>query len=334
MPGQIYSNVSIRIVSISRNISENQTAIKSPDLSNAIKDYIRQYPGHRVGAQKRRGKRMNEPKMSRADRRRLEKQQKKESSKQANQANQEIDLQLPKVKLSAAHMPVSSMPLEKIQNATGVRLAILKEWQEGREKEIRALLIREMQEKLDKFESYITLCNIVATMSALRGFRYGKAAATYLYDHYSGGVDLATRESVRESYEWLHDNWGIEMEFDDPDLNKELGLDIVDWRDVYTKEHIPLAVYDKIYNDAQNIERLHMQPAVIWALCEGFGFHKYLDSPSNKLKKFMALAQEKYDLLLEMDRGGTYGKEILMEKYGVDIGWSDKLQETAERFNM
>ena len=59
----------------------------------------------------------------------------------------------------------------------------------------------------------------------MEGFRYAKAAAGYLLEHYSESVAASEKQNIQETYRELSEKWGIEMEFEAPELNKEMGFD-------------------------------------------------------------------------------------------------------------
>lgn len=105
---------------------------------------------------------------------------------------------------------------------TGTKIAVLEQWRKEQTEEIRKACIMEAQEKLDQAENFITLCNIITSLKALEGFRYAKAAAGYLLEHYSESVVASEKQNIQKTYRELSEKWGIEMEFEDPDLNKEM----------------------------------------------------------------------------------------------------------------
>ena len=60
----------------------------------------------------------------------------------------------------------------EVANITGTKIAVLEQWRKEQTEEIRKACIIEAQEKLDKAENFITLCNIITSLKALEGFRY------------------------------------------------------------------------------------------------------------------------------------------------------------------
>ena len=124
------------------------------------------------------------------------------------------------------------------------------------------------------------------------------------------------------------------MEFEVPELNKELGFEEVDWMKNYIGMHIPYSVYVKIWDDSKNIQSVLTQLAVIWELCEEFGFAKHKKGKETMLDKFMKGTKEKYDRIDQMPHGVRDTIKMLKEKYDIDIGWTEKTQKTIDRFDL
>lgn len=228
--------------------------------------------------------------MSRAEMRRQKKQQEKMESalKKAG---------FPEFRAPVAPLRINGLSDQEVANMTGVKVAALENWRkENTEMIIKALKI-EMQEKLDMAEEIITLKNILASLEALDGFRYAKSAANYLVEHYSKAMERLEQSNVRTNYEGLHKKYGIEFEFEEPNLNEMLGFEEVDWMKEYIGRNIPYSVYEKICNDAKNIQSVYTQLAVLWELCEEFGFAKHRKGAGSMLDKFMDGTKAKYDYI-------------------------------------
>ena len=52
------------------------------------------------------------------------------------------------------------------------------------------------------------------------------------------------------------------------------------------------------------------------------------------LDKFMKGTKEKYDRIDSMEHGVRYAMGIIKEKYDIDIGWTEKTEETIRRFDL
>lgn len=269
--------------------------------------------------------------MNRAERRRLEAAQRKQAEKESTIIKKINGVALP---LAPVKQISSNASVEEIAEATGTKVMDLKRWMDEREKEIRNACIAEAQQKLDRAEEYITLMNVVASLKALDGFRYGKSAAHYMLDHFNESAEYVKKDTVKETYAFFRDKWDLDVEFDEYDLNKELGYDTIDWTYAYLNMHVPERVYQTVYNDASNIEKVITQISVIWALCEGFGYHKHPESKGNMLNKFMKICKEKYDILEARKDPATFGQKLLKDKYEITINWSEQIQKTMDRFKL
>ena len=267
--------------------------------------------------------------MSRAE---MKRKAREEEARRKKQNAAMAKASIPAFQLPPAPMRATNLSDQEVANLTGTTIAILENWRKEQTEKIRKLAILEAQEKLDKAEQYITLCNIITSLKALDGFRYGKAAANYLLDHYYNNVETSEKQNVKKTYEELHEKWGIEIEFDEYDLNKELGFDEVDWVYEYIGMHIPMSVYDRIWNDSKNIQSVMTQLAVIWELCEDFRFSKHRSGEENMLDKFMKGTKVKYDLMEVMENSVEKVTKLLKDRYDITINWSEGTNKTIERF--
>ena len=269
--------------------------------------------------------------MGRAELRRQAKSRKKEQEKLSKVLK---NAGFPEFQLPPAPLKTTHLSIPEAAKLTGSKIAVLEQWRKEQTEEIRKACIMEAQEKLDQAENFITLCNIITSLKALEGFRYAKAAAGYLLEHYSESVVALEKQNIQETYRELSDKWGIEMEFEAPELNKEMGFDEVDWMENYIGLHIPYSVYEKIWNDSRNIQSVYTQLAVIWELCEDFSFSKHKKGDGSMLDKFMHGTKEKYDRIDSMKHGAKDTMRMLKEKYDIDIGWTEKTEETIRRFDL
>lgn len=240
----------------------------------------------------------------------------------------------PEFRHPLAPVRMTNLSDQEAANMAGVRIGALHQWKKEQEELIRKAAIMEAQEKLDQAENFITLCNVITSLKALDGFRYAKAAASYMLEHYSESVVTSEKQNIRNTYQELHEKWGIELEFDEPELNKELGFNEVDWMAEYIGMHIPFSVYNRIWEDSRNIQSVFTQLAVLWELCEDFSFAKHKKGAETMLMKFMRGTKAKYDQIEAMQHGARDTMKMLLERYEVDIGWSEKTQATIDRFDL
>ena len=123
--------------------------------------------------------------MNRAELRRREKNDKKYRDK-AKTALKRAGF--PEFRLPPAPLKTTNLSDQEVANITGTKIAVLEQWRKEQTEEIKKACILEAQEKLDKAENFITLCNVITSLKALEGFRYGRAAAEYMLSHYSESV--------------------------------------------------------------------------------------------------------------------------------------------------
>ncbi len=269
--------------------------------------------------------------MGRAELRRQAKSRKKEQEKISKVLK---NAGFPEFQLPPAPLKTTHLSIPEAAKLTGSKIAVLEQWRKEQTEEIRKACIMEAQEKLDQAENFITLCNIITSLKALEGFRYAKAAAGYLLEHYSESVVALEKQNIQETYQELSEKWGIEMEFEAPELNKEMGFEDANWMEEYIGRNIPYSVYEKIWDDSRNIQSVYTQLAVIWELCEEFGFAKHKSGSGNMLDKFMHGTKEKYDQIDQMKHGARDTMKLLKEKYDIDIGWAEKTEDTIRRFDL
>ena len=267
--------------------------------------------------------------MSRAEQRRKQREQKK-ADKQMNAVLRQAGF--PEFQLPPAPMRTTNLSDHEAANITGTKIAVLEQWRREQTEEIKKACIAEAQEKLDTAETFITVSNIIVTLSALEGFHWAKSASNWILEHYQEHLDKVTKENIRETYEKLHKKWGIEMEFDVPDLNILMGFEGVDWIQEYIKMHIPKSVYDRIWEDSENIQAATMQVATAWELCQDFGFSKH---DAKMMERFWKGYKEKYEQIdIAKKNGITDTCKMIKEKYGLEIRLPDYMKNTIERFGL
>ena len=200
--------------------------------------------------------------MGRAELRRQAKSRKKEQEKISKVLK---NAGFPEFQLPPAPLKTTNLSTQEVANITGTKIAVLEQWRKEQTEEIRKACIMEAQEKLDQAENFITLCNIITSLKALEGFRYAKAAAGYLLEHYSESVAASEKQNIQETYRELSEKWGIEMEFEDPDLNKEMGFEDANWMEEYIGRNIPYSVYEK------SLGRFPEYPVCLHPACSDLG---------------------------------------------------------------
>ena len=141
--------------------------------------------------------------MGRAELRRQAKSRKKEQEKTSKVLK---NAGFPEFQLPPAPLKTTNLSIPEVAKLTGSKIAVLEQWRKEQTEEIRKVCIMEAQEKLDQVENFITLCNIITSLKALEGFRYAKAAAGYLLEHYSESVAASEKQNIQETYRELSEN--------------------------------------------------------------------------------------------------------------------------------
>lgn len=143
--------------------------------------------------------------MSRAERRRAEKANKKSSNKfPANKA--------------------SNYTVNQIAKETGVKIDSLLEWKSAREKEMFEGFRKESQEKLCKAEDYIAVGNILISLFAIKmTWGFTKANQRFI-ENLNAAKNYLEKIGIEKAYEQVKNEMGIELEFDSIDINKEFGF--------------------------------------------------------------------------------------------------------------
>lgn len=267
--------------------------------------------------------------MSRAEQRRRDKADKKDR-KRAEAILKQIGF--PEFQMPPVQMRISDLSVQEAEARTGTKAVILEQWKREQTEKIKKACIIEAQEKLDKAEENAAMCNVIASLKSLDGFRYAKAAAQHIVDNFSHGLDcVKNRDEAKESCRDLLDRYGIDMGFDVPDINKLMEFDTVDWIQEYCKTKIPQSVYNRIWDDSENIQAAMMQVATAWELCKDFGFAKH---DAKMMERFWKGFREKYDSIDLSKHGISNTCKALKEKYDLEIRFPEYMRKSIERFEL
>lgn len=104
----------------------------------------------------------------------------------------------------------------------------LKTYLERMEKQIKTDLIAEYQEKLYMAEDYIAVGYLVTVIYALKMSRKSHERTKDLIQRMLDNLNVATeyveRIGIQKAYKDAHEDFGINIEFDSIDINKEFGF--------------------------------------------------------------------------------------------------------------
>lgn len=119
---------------------------------------------------------------------------------------------------------IGGMTIYDVSRATGTKIETLKRYLKARENEIFEGVRKEAQENILKAEDYITVSNILCSMWAIHEtWGYTKSIQRFI-DNYNAASQALNKMGVQDMYNMLHEMTGVEIEFDNVDLNKEFGF--------------------------------------------------------------------------------------------------------------
>ena len=131
-------------------------------------------------------------------------------------------------KLKAKNRPktvsIGGMTIYDVSRETGAKIETLKRYLKARENEIFEGVRKEAQNNILKAEDYITVSNILCSMWAIHEtWGYTKSIQRFI-DNYNAASQALNKMGVQDMYNMLHEMTGVEIEFDNVDLNKEFGF--------------------------------------------------------------------------------------------------------------
>lgn len=119
---------------------------------------------------------------------------------------------------------IGGMTIYDVSRETGTKIETLKRYLKARENEIFEGVRKEAQENILKAEDYITVSNILCSMWAIHEtWGYTKSIQRFI-DNYNAASQALNKMGVQGMYNMLHEMTGVEIEFDNVDLNKEFGF--------------------------------------------------------------------------------------------------------------
>lgn len=119
---------------------------------------------------------------------------------------------------------VTNFSAQQISKLTGAKVESIKFWCSAREKEYEDFYTKQAQEKLWKAEDYIAVANILISLLAIKmTWGYTKANQRFL-ENLNPAKEYLERNGVEKVYQELHKQMGIELIFDNMDINKEFGF--------------------------------------------------------------------------------------------------------------
>ena len=119
---------------------------------------------------------------------------------------------------------IGNMSMQQLAKVTGARVDSLKFWTAAREKEMEADFQKQFNEKFMRCEDYMCLANVLMSLWAIhKTWGFTKSTTRFL-ENLNEAQEYVDQMGVKEFYEKVHNEWGVELMFDSVDLNKEFGF--------------------------------------------------------------------------------------------------------------
>lgn len=160
-------------------------------------------------------------------------------------------------KVTTAPSNVLSYSSQQISNSTGIKLEQLKSYILTMEEKIKKDCILESQERLYKAEDYIAVANVLISIYAIKMSRKSrertKDLVQRMLDNLNAAREYVDRVGVQTAYEYAHDDFEIELEFDSMDMNKEFGFSQYDFREEGFEGKTGLEIWNEAWEDAKDL---------------------------------------------------------------------------------
>ena len=119
---------------------------------------------------------------------------------------------------------LTGQTVQQICDTVGAKVDTMMEYLEAKEREIREAVTLEAQEKLYRAENYIGVINVIIALYAIKmTWGFTKANKRFL-DNWNAAERYVERIGFKSAYEQARREMGIELEFDDMDINREFGF--------------------------------------------------------------------------------------------------------------
>lgn len=248
--------------------------------------------------------------MNRAERRRIKKQSDKNGT--------------------AAPSNVLSYSSQQVSNSTGIKLEQLRSYLTTMEEKIKKDCILESQERLWKAEDYIAVANIMISVYAIKMSRksreHTKDLIQRMLDNINSAREYVERIGVQKAYEYAHDDFGIELEFDSVDINKEFGFSEYDFREEGFDGKSGLEIWNEAWDDAKDLGNIINTCSSGLVLKSEFGFS------NADLNRLIKLSNQKADEAKNGTEGVTQLINEFEDKTRLSIG--DRNKNLVRRYGL
>lgn len=221
-----------------------------------------------------------------------------------------------------APLNVLSYSEQQIANSTGIKMAQLKTYISTMEEKIKKDCILESQERLWKAEDYIAVANVLISVYAVKMSRksreHTKDLIQRMLDNLNPAREYVDRVGVQEAYRQAHEDFGIELEFDSVDMNKEFGFSDYDFREDGFEGKSGLEIWNEAWEDAKDLSNIINTCSSALVLKSEFGFS------NEDLDRLVKLSNQKTEDAKQGSEGVTRLIEEFEDKTKLSVGERNK----------
>lgn len=196
-----------------------------------------------------------------------------------------------------AHAPLNVLSYsdKQVANSTGINIVQLRAYISTMEEKIKKDCILESQERLWKAEDYISVANVLISVYAVKMSRRNhektKDLINRMIDNLNPAREYIDRVGVQEAYRQAHEDFGIELEFDSVDMNKEFGFSDYDFREEGFDGKSGLQIWNEAWGDAKDLSNIINTCSSALVLKSEFGFS---NEDLDRLVKLTNKKEEEY----------------------------------------
>ena len=230
----------------------------------------------------------------------------------------------------SAPLNVFSYSDQQIASSMGIKMSQLKTYLSMMEEKIKKEFILESQKKLWMTEDYIAVANVLISIYAIKMSRKShektKDLINRMIENFNPAREYIDRVGVQEAYRQAHQDFGIELEFDSVDMNKEFGFSEYDFREEGFEGKTGLEIWNESWEVAKDIGNVINTCSIGITLKRVFGFS------DNDMKRLIEESNKRADKAKSDDNGVTKMISEFEDMFHFDIGKRNK--ELVKRYGL